>query len=186
MTEQVILKLMKRKMIILRNTLLHIYWMTMFLFSSPIANAQDSSAENFLWGNTKVGMKVDEVKHLYPHSVVRDPPAEIYNSDMKEILVIEDFDIASIPITIRFLFLNEDLHVVILRVDSESVKIKEEFYGTSLSILSDLLMAKYGTPFVGAEDSNVEFRTHKLEQKWKSNGLNVSLSGLFLGRFGQS
>lgn len=117
----------------------------MFLFFSPIANAQDPSAENFLWGNTRVGMKVDEVKHLYPHSVVRDPPAAIYNSAMKEILVIEDFDIASIPITIRFLFLNEELRVVILRVDSESVKNKEIFYSTSLSILSDLLMEKYGT-----------------------------------------
>ena len=164
-------------MIIPRNLLLHTFVMAIFLYVSSASNAQEICEEDqFLWGNAKTGMKIEELGRLYPRSVLQANPA-VYDDNMKELMILGGFHIADIPVTVRFLFVNERLCRVLLRAVSESINDKEKFYKSSLSRLSDLLTVKYGAPFVDTQDSNIELGIHHFEQHWKSDGLNVNLEG---------
>ena len=146
----------ERMMTIPRNVLLFVFSSIVF-FVSLATNAQGN-----LWDNAKTGMTIEEVRNTYPNAIVlRDP--EEYVDGMEGRLRIDDFEVSDIPMSVKFLFSDHKLQIVLLVVDSES-RLSEQRFRTYIRELSALLWTKYGEPVTNTtRDDEIAFR---IIQSW--------------------
>lgn len=94
---------------------------------------------------------------------------------MTEFLRINNFVISDVPIVVRFLFLEQKLHNVVLRVEPIP---NEVTFTQHIETLSALLRAKYGTPLEDI-DKNLSAGTRNIKRSWKSNDVRIALYGIY-------
>jgi hypothetical protein len=151
----------------MKSKLLLIAALTLCAFS---AQAQS------LWGKTKVGMTVEQVKAAYPGAY--DPPGDDkLGSGALELLVVEGVQLADTKFKARFFFADGKLSNVLLGLDQEFANVGSGWavYDT----IKNALSSKYGNP-TDVENKSDSF-TKKMSADWVSGPLSVSVLYMAIG-----
>ncbi|HCG76618.1 TPA: hypothetical protein DEW49_01750 [bacterium] len=149
----------------------------MFLVSSFILLKPGVVKAQSLWGKTKYGMTIEQVKEVVPNAVrPSDPNCLAKDEEIKELLRVDEIILVGDPFRVSFFFKENKLYQISLSLKEKPGKIAAE---TLFDMLVDALRVKYGKE-IAYRKEKVKGILNNWKATWMSGRTNITLSSLCL------